>query len=141
MRQALKNTLVQHLQAMDHDYKCLDLSVRPWNEMQIHSLETLRTSLRRLRDTVNKTSTSEGPISVAMRQDIYNQLAIIGGFVQILLDKQVGEVGFAAANSLEKILNAGRNMKDDLEADKNQLAPSTEVSIPRYNWSLATNKS
>ena len=141
MRQSLKNTLIQHLQAMDHDYKCLDLSVRPWNEMQIHSLETLRTSLRRLRDTVSKTSVSESPISVAMRQDIYNQLAIIGGFVQILLDRQVGEVGYAATTSLEKILTAGRNIKDDLEADKSQLAPNTEVSVPRYNWSLASTKS
>jgi hypothetical protein len=141
MRQTLKQILSQHLQVMEHDYKCLDLSVRPWNEMQIHSLETLRTSLRRLRETVNKAAISESPISVAMRQDIYNQLAIIGGFVQILLDRQVGEVGFAATTSLEKILNEGRNMKDVLEADKAQIPPSTEVSIPRYNWALAPNKS
>jgi hypothetical protein len=141
MRQSLKHILSQHLQAMEHDYKCLDLSVRPWNEMQIHSLETLRTSLRRLRDTVNKTAVSESPISVALRQDIYNQLAIIGGFVQILLDRQVGEVGFAATTSLEKILNEGRNMKDALEADKAQIPPSTEVAVPRYNWALASNKS
>jgi hypothetical protein len=141
MRQTLKNTLTQHLQMMDHDYKCLDLSVRPWNEMQIHSLETLRTSLRRLRQTITNSAPSEAPISVALRQDIYNQLAIIGGFVQILLDKQVGEVGYAAANSLEKILNEGRNIKDALESDKAQIAPSTEVIVPRYNWSLASSKS
>lgn len=140
MRQTLKQTLSHHLQVMEHDYKCLDLSVRPWNEMQIHSLETLRTSLRRLRDTVGKAAVSESPISVAMRQDIYNQLAIIGGFVQILLDRQVGEVGFAATTSLEKILSEGRNMKDALEADKALVPPSTEVSIPRYNWALAPNK-
>src|SRR5688500_19972298 len=107
MRQTLKNTLTQQLQMMDHDYKCLDMSVRPWNEMQIHSLETLRTSLRRLRQTVTNSPITEAPINVAMRQDIYNQLAIIGGFVQILLDKQVGEVGYAAATSLEKILSTG----------------------------------
>jgi hypothetical protein len=141
MRQTLKNTLTQQLQMMDHDYKCLDLSVRPWNEMQIHSLETLRTSLRRLRQTVTNSPITEAPINVAMRQDIYNQLAIIGGFVQILLDKQVGEVGYAAATSLEKILSTGGHMKDVLEADKSHIAPSTEVNIPRYNWALAPNKS
>lgn len=141
MRQSLKNTLMQQLQMMDHEYKCLDLSVRPWNEMQIHSLETLRTSLKRLRQTITNAPATDAPINVAMRQDIYNQLAIIGGFVQILLDKQVGEVGFAAANSLEKILSTGGLMKNTLEADKAQIPPSNEVIVPQYNWSLASNKS
>jgi hypothetical protein len=140
MRQTLKHTLTQNLQMMERDYKCLDLSVRPWNELQIHSLETLRTSLRRLRQTVGHFPVSEAPISAAARQDIYNQLAIIGGFVQILLDKTVGEVGFAANISLENILNAGRDMKDALEADKAHVAPSAEVVIPHYNWSLASTK-
>jgi len=140
MRQTLKHTLTQHLQMMDRDYKCLDLSVRPWNELQIHSLETLRTSLRRLRQTVGQFPTSDDPIRVAARQDIYNQLAIIGGFVQILLDKTVGEVGFAATTSLENILNAGRYMKDALEADKVHIVANTDVTVPQYNWALAPTK-
>jgi|GEM_PF-1701176 len=134
MRQLLKQALTQHVQVLGRNFKSLDLSVLPWNEVQISSLETLRMSIQRLKQTIGYASPSDGPLDARTRQELYNELTIIIGFSQILFFKEAGDLSLLSSAALQTILKTSAQIQDALEADKVHLAPKSDSQIPQYNW-------
>jgi hypothetical protein len=122
MRDSLKRSLLQQLQVIERDFRCLDLSVMPWNEAQINGLDALKGSIHRLRSMLNRVTVTEETVSVALRQEIHCQLAVVNGFAQLLQNKQTGDIGLGTMKLLQNILNAGYTMEDALKADHRLVA-------------------
>jgi len=118
MRSTLKRTLLYHLQMIERDYMCLDLSIAQGSDLQIRSLETLGISIDRMRMIVDSTPVSQHPLCSIIRHDIFNQITIIGGFAQLLQEKRVGPLASEAKLYLEKILVTRMHIETALVADK-----------------------
>jgi hypothetical protein len=122
MRDSLKRSLMQQLQVIEREFRCLDLSVMPWNEAQINGLDALKNSIYRLRNTLNRVTVTEQAVTVSLRQEIHSQLAIVNGFAQLMQNKQTGDIGIGSVKLLQNILNAGYIMEDALKADHRLMA-------------------
>jgi hypothetical protein len=118
MNKMLKRTLIQYIQAMDHHFMCLDLSIDDATCLQIHSLETLGGCIDDLRNLVEVLPISELPVSSTIRHGLYNQLTIIGGFAQLMMHKQAGLVEQNTIHHLNHILETGKSIEVALQSEK-----------------------
>jgi hypothetical protein len=128
MRSTLKRTLLYHLQMLQRDFMCLDLSIAQGSDMQIRSLETLGLSIDRLRMIVDSTPTSQCVLCSVIRHNIFNQVTVISGFAQLLQEKRVGPLANESKLYIEKILAARMHIEAALLTDKANSVEKTTLS-------------
>jgi hypothetical protein len=116
MYTTLKRTLTQHLQALEHDFMCLDLSIVDWNDIQMRRLDSLRLSVDCLRFTIEGFATTSEPLPSVIQDEICSQIVTIADIAQLLLYRCADELSTDAANYLQKFIFTLKRVHDDINA-------------------------
>jgi len=112
----LKRTLNEHLQALEHDFMCLDLSIVDWNEIQLRRLESLRLSIGCLRFIIEGFASSHAPLPAVIQDEVGSQIMTIADLAQLLLYRCADELSSEAAMHLQQFIATLKRVYDDINA-------------------------
>jgi hypothetical protein len=116
MYTTLNRTLTQHLQTLEHDFMCFDLSIVGWNDIQIRQLESLRLSISCLRFTIEGFASSHRPLPSIIQDEICNQIVTIADIAQLLLHRCANELSSDTATHLQEFIFTLKRVHDDINA-------------------------
>jgi len=116
MFKTLKRALTHHIQTMDHNFMCLDLSLSPTDDLYIRRLETLGMSIDRLRFTLEGLPISHELIERVVLHNIRTQVTTISTNIQLLHLKY--KVSPTELIYLETILTECQGFTEALENTK-----------------------
>lgn len=116
MYHSLKHTLINHLQILDHNFMCLNLSIVDWNEIQVRRLESLNLSIDCLRFTAEGFISGDEPLPSIIEDDICSQIVTIADIAQLFLHQCAEELSQDASAYLQEFIFALKRVHEDIEA-------------------------
>lgn len=112
---SIKNTLMQQIQMIDHDFMGLTRNMAQANDTQIRNMEAIKASIDSLRGMIE--ALPDGPVALSLCHEMRNQLTVIRGFAEILKYEWAGALEAAAKVFVDKILDFTRLIEATIQAN------------------------
>lgn len=116
MYTALNRALTQHLQTLEHDFMCLDMSIVNWNDIQMRQLDSLRRSIDCLRFVIEGFAHSHMPLPTLIQDEVCGQIMTIADIAQLLMYRYSNDLSDTTASYLEQFILTLNRVHDDINA-------------------------
>lgn len=112
----LNRRLTQHLQTLEHNFMCLDLSIADWNDIQMRQMDSLRRSIDCLRFVIEGFAYSQAPLPSLIQDEVCSQITTIADIAQLLLHRYSTSLSHETAIHLQQFIVTLKRVHDDLNA-------------------------
>jgi hypothetical protein len=116
MYTTLNRRLTQHLQTLEHNFMCLDLSIANWNDIQMRQLDSLRRSIDCLRFVIEGFAYSHAPLPSLIQDEVCSQIITIADIAQLLLHRCDDSMSQETAAHMQKFIVTLKGVHDDINA-------------------------